>query len=105
MFNIETPTELKAVEELKQMDSHSSYGLTILINSVKQAHNSFWKGQVSPQIKIQLLGTNAQSIFEAQEATENLIKALKPDYVKLGIPAEFEIVWNEDGSGIINQVE
>lgn len=104
MFNILIPDELKAVQELKEMDKWSSNGLQGLINSVKHAHNAFWNGEVSPQVKIQLLGTNAQSVFQALEATENLIHALKPDYVKLGVPEGFEIMWNTDGSGTINVV-
>lgn len=104
MFNIQTPIELEAVEELKEMDRYSTRGLMELINSVKQAHKCFWNGKVLPQVKIQLLGKNAQQVFQAQEATENLIKALKPDYIKLGTPEGYEFEWNDDGSGVINLV-
>jgi hypothetical protein len=101
MFNIQTPTEYTALEELKQMERHSIMGLQGLINSVKHAHNSFFNGKVPPEVKAQLLGTKLQSIFQAQEASENLIQALKPEYKKLGIPEKYEVTWNEDGSGAI----
>lgn len=105
MFNIEKTTEYKTVEELSRMDILSSQALQVLMRSVAQASRMFWAGEVAPEIKMQVLGTKAIQVFQAQEATENLIQALNPTYKKVGIPEGFEIVWGEDGSGVINRVE
>lgn len=105
MFNIEKTTEYKAVEELDRMDKISTSSLQQLMRGVALANNLFWNGEVSAEIKIQMLGTKALSVFQAQEATENLIQALNPDYIKLGIPEGYEITWNEDGSGSITYTQ
>ncbi len=101
MFNIQTTEEYTAVNELQLMQKYSEDALTNFIQMVNIAYNTFWFGEVSPAIKMQMLGTEAIVIFTASAQAQAFIKSQKPDYVELGVPEGFEIEWNEDGSGVI----
>lgn len=102
MFSIQPTEEYKAINELQLMQQYSEDALTNFIQMVTIAYNTFWFGEISPVTKMQLLGTEALTVFTASAQAQAFIKSQKPDYVELGVPEGFEIVWNGDGSGIIN---
>lgn len=104
MFNIQPTEEFKAIQELQFMDSCASQALNSLNSYTRQAYDSFWKGEISPKIKIQMLGTKALTVFTALAQAQAFIASQIEGYEPLQTPAEYEIVWNEDGSGIINDV-
>ena len=104
MFNITPTTELQALKELDLMDSNATMGLNALKHYAGQSFNSFWYGTISPAIKVQMLGNKALDIFNASALTQQFIKTLDPEWVILEVPPEYEVVFNEDGSAIINEV-
>lgn len=101
MFNIETTNEFKAIKELQVMDQYSSDALNQFKMYIKNAHDIFWFGEISPKIKIQLLGTKAGEVFQAQQRAESFILQEDPTYEPLGIPNGYAISWNEDQSATI----
>jgi hypothetical protein len=105
MFNITPTTELKALKELDLMDSNATMGLNQLKHYAGQSYNAFWYGDISPNVKVQLLGTKALQVFQASAITQGFIKTLDPNWVELSVPQGYEVVFNEDGSAIINEVE
>lgn len=104
MFNIQQTEEYKAIQELQLMDTCASNALSNLNSYTQQAYLAFWKGEISPIIKIQMLGTKALAVFTALQQAQAFIASQIEGYEMLNTPAEYEIVWNEDGSGIINEV-
>lgn len=101
MFNIQITDEQKALQDLQEMSMCASSALENFKANTLQAYNSFWYGQVSPVVKMQLLGTNALGVFTASAQAQAFIKSQDPQYEVLGIPEEYEIVWGNDGSGVI----
>lgn len=105
MFNITPTTELQALKELDLMDRNATMGLNQLKHYAGQSYNAFWFGDISPVVKVQLLGTNALQIFQASAITQGFIKTLDPNWVELSVPQGYEVVFNQDGSASINTVE
>jgi len=101
MFKIQITDENKGTGELSKMDMISNQTLAYFIGGTKRAYDSFWFGEVSPKIKVQLLGTEAISVFTASAQAQAFIKLMKPDYVELTVPNGYEVIWNEDGSAEI----
>ncbi len=104
MFNITPTTELQALKELDLMDSNATMGLNQLKHYAGQSFNSFWYGDISPIVKVQMLGNKALSIFQASALTQQFIKTLDPDWIVLEVPEQYEVTFNEDGSAIINEI-
>jgi hypothetical protein len=105
MFNLIPTTELKALKELDLMDSNASTGLNQLKFYAGQSYNAFWLGEISPTIKVQMLGDKALSIFQASALTQQFIKTLDHSWEMLEVPEGYEVIFNEDGSAIINEVD
>jgi hypothetical protein len=104
MFNITPTTELEALKELDLMNSNANMGLEQLKHYAGQSFNAFWYGTTSPMFKVQLLGNSALSVFQASALTQAFIKQLDPTWVELSVPEEYEVIFNEDGSAVINEI-
>ena len=90
-----------ATDELVQMDSLSTEGLGSLKRYTESAYNKFWNGEVSPTIKAQILGTELYTIFMKSSQTNQFIKSMDDSWVVQTIPEGVEVVWGNDGSGVI----
>jgi hypothetical protein len=101
MFNITPTEELKALKEIDLMDSNANMGLNQLKFYASQSYNAFWYGDISPIIKVGLLGTNALEIFTTSLKTQMFIKELDPEWIILEVPTQYTVVWVEDGSAEI----
>jgi hypothetical protein len=104
MFNIPITTEQEALKELDLMNSNASMGLEQLKHYAGQSFNAFWYGTTSPMLKVQLLGNSALEVFTVSATTQAFIKQLDPEWIELTIPEGYEVIFNEDGSAIINEI-
>ena len=97
IFNIEKTEQEKKIEEIRRQADQRRYGLDCFITAYERSFRDFWHSDiVSPQEICDSLGTNAYQLFQAMEATQNYIKALRPDWVELTPPQVFTV--NEDGT-------
>ena len=101
MYNITTPTQLKAVEELNAMNTYATNALEQFISFTKQAYNSFWFGEATPQEKIILLSTEALKVFKDSADAQAFIASKVEGYILLGVPNGYEVKFNKDGSAVI----
>lgn len=103
MFNIETTSELKALQELQAIDEISSSIFNSFVAESETAYKKFWFEGESPEVKMQVLGKSALSMFTRSAQAQGFIKMIMTaqgkEYTELGIPEGFEIKWNQDGSG------
>ena len=104
MFEILPTEEVQAFNELSQMKQLAAGGLQAFEEYAATAYNRFWKGSVSPMVKVQLLGTTAQEVFTRSAQAQAFLASQIEGYVPLGIPEGFAITWNEDGSAVISEV-
>jgi len=104
MFNIPLTTEQEAFKEFDLMKSNASMGLVQLKHYAGQSFNAFLYGTTSPILKVQMLGTKALSVFQASALTQQFIKTLDPEWIELTVPEGYEVIFNEDGSAIINEI-
>lgn len=103
MFNINNQytEQLSAMKELQTMDAHSSTAIGYFKEYAQNAYNAFWYGSTSPSLKAELLGTGALEVFTKSAQAQAFIKSVIPDHVELGIPPEYTVAWNQDGSCVI----
>jgi hypothetical protein len=86
------PTEVIVAREVRLINSRT---LEHLKMGVKQAFEAVWSAP-DPQKVIDQFGTSAVILFQASNASQQLIKALDPSWEELVPPKEFTV--NEDGT-------
>lgn len=101
MYDIEKTEATIANEELSRMSATASSALAQLRNKSQQAYNAFWFGQVSPIVKIELLGTQAIKVFTDSADAQVFLASKIEGYEPLTIPEGYEIAFNQDGSATI----
>ena len=93
---------------VKQIEEGSESALINFTEEAKSKWYDFWYEGESPEIKMELLGTKALDMFTRSAKVQAFIKELMEEdgkeYTELGIPEEYSITWNKDGSGKITKV-
>jgi hypothetical protein len=97
MYNITKTEELKAIAEVNAMNTHAENALSQLQSFTHQAYDAFWYGETSPSLKVTLLGTQALKVFTDSAEAQSFLASKIDDYVPLGIPTGYSVVFVEDG--------
>ena len=98
MFNLQKTDESKALRELQIMDTYSSDAFGQFKTLTNQAYDSFWFGEISPKVKVVMLGVQAMDVFTKSTQAQGFIKLISPEYDALGVPNGYELVAAQDGS-------
>jgi len=101
MHNIEKTEELKAIEELNEINTCAENAINEFHAFTKKAYDVFWFGEVSPKVKAELLGTDAIRVFTDSAEAQAFIASKMEGYIPLGVPEGYEVTFNQDGSAII----
>jgi hypothetical protein len=101
MYNVIKTEEIKAIEEINAMNTHATNALGQLQSFSKQAYDAFWFGEVSPSIKVGLLGTQALKVFTDSAEAQGFLYSKLEGYAPLGIPEGYSVAFAQDGSAKI----
>lgn len=102
MINLNTQkTEVDvAKEELMTLNNLSTSTLEHLAQNALISYKLFWDN--NPELKAQILGTEALKLFTVSSIIQQAIKQIKEtigeEYTPLTIPEGKTITWKEDGS-------
>lgn len=101
MSYITKTTEEKVIEQLSEIENIKKITIGFITNESKRAYDLFWFKGEHPNEKAKRLGVNVIQIFQDHAETEAFIKSKDDSHVVLGVPEQFEIAWNQDGSCVI----
>lgn len=80
------------------MDTYSADAFDKFKSLSNQAYATFWFGETSPKLKVQMLGTSAIDAFTKSTQAQGFIKLIEPEYVELGVPNGYSVIPKQDGS-------
>jgi vacuolar-type H+-ATPase catalytic subunit A/Vma1 len=105
MFNIKQIQKTEkdiALDDLVKLDKISEFAINQFISLTTDAYNAFWDN--NPELKMQMLGTQALEVFTKSAQAQAFIQLINPDYIPKEIKEGYEINWNQDGSGEIIKI-
>ena len=106
MFNItrEKTIQEQAFDELQSIDFLSTSAFEKFKRETNLVYDLFWNGKVSPKVKIQVLGTKALEMFTASAKAQAFIKSIEQEYEEKGVPDNWQVNWNQDGSATLTEI-
>lgn len=85
----------------QKIDAIATEGIEMFAERVDSAYRIFWFSPVPPAELVKEYGTSAYKMFVDHSESTAFLVSKKPDYIPLGIPNGYSIVWGQDGSASI----
>lgn len=103
MFNIPNKTKDQMIREvIENLSTLGDNAITSLAIQHKTNFDNFWNNpEATPKEICDALGNEAYKLFINSHATQAFIKSVRPDYEALSVPERYEIVFNKDGTVLI----